>query len=166
MSETNSKIILGIDPGTRVTGYGLLKKNGSHIEALDFGCIRPPPKLELGKRYQIIFESIENLIEKYHPHALSVETQYVQKNVSSAMKIGMARGMVILAAARANIPCFEYAPKKAKLAVAGNGSASKMQLQTMLQMILNLPKVAIPEDASDALAIALCHAHEKPCLNI
>lgn len=165
MSES-SKIILGIDPGTRVTGYGLLKKQGSKIEAIDFGCIRPPAKLELGKRYQILFESLETLIKKHRPNALSVETQFVQKNVASAMKISMARAMVLLAASRANIPYYEYAPRKAKLAVAGNGSASKMQLQKMLQMLLKLPQVAIPEDASDALAIAICHAHESKCLNI
>lgn len=164
MENSPQKIILGIDPGTRVTGYGIIKKEGSKLSVLDYGCIRPPAKLELGKRYQILFEGIESLIQKHTPHVLSIESQFVQKNVASAMKISMARAMAILAGARADIPCYEYAPRKAKLAVAGNGAASKMQLQNMLQMILNLPKVKIPEDASDALAIALCHAHENQCL--
>jgi crossover junction endodeoxyribonuclease RuvC len=98
-------------------------------------------------------------MEKYQPDAVAIETQFVYKNVQSAMKLGMARAMGLLAAARRQIPIFEYAPTKAKLAVVGNGGASKMQVQKMIQLLLRLPTLPEPEDAADALALAICHAH-------
>ena len=149
-------IILGIDPGTRITGYGLIDGEGKPI---DYGCIRPPPKLELGDRYKIIFESIEALIEKHGPTVIAVESQFVMKNAQSAIKLGMAKGMVYLAAARRGIPLYEFAPKRAKMAVVGHGSASKAQVQKMIQALLSLPKPPEPEDAADALALAICCAH-------
>lgn len=154
------EIILGIDPGTKVTGYGLIKKSQCSIEPLDFGCIRPPYKYDLHKRYLIIFDSICELIQKFNPSSMSIETQFVKKNVQSAIKLGMARGVIIIAGAKNNIPIFEYAPKKAKLSVVGHGQASKHQIQKMIQVILNI-KNNIPEDAADALALALCHAHQN-----
>ena len=157
--EKKPLVILGIDPGTQITGYGVIKA-GSSFEALDFGCIRPPAKLPISQRYLIIFQGIDHLIEKYKPDAIAVETQFVYKNVQSAMKLGMARGMVILAGARKNIPLFEYAPKKAKLAVVGHGAASKHQVQKMIQALLRLPSAPTPEDAADALALAICHANQ------
>lgn len=150
--------IIGIDPGTRTTGFGVIT-SGARIETLDFGCIRPPVTLPIPQKYLVIFESIEHLITKYKPDAIAVETQFVYKNVQSAMKLGMARGMVLVAGAKHNIPLFEYAPKKAKLAVVGNGSASKEQVQKMVQTLLRLPQIPTPEDASDALALAICHAN-------
>jgi crossover junction endodeoxyribonuclease RuvC len=158
------KVILGIDPGTRVTGYGLIDENNKPI---DFGCIRPPPKFALGDRYKIIFESLELLIEKYEPKAIAVETQFVLKNAQSAIKLGMAKGMVFLAAARKQIPLYEFAPKQAKLAVVGHGSASKHQVQKMIQALLRLPNIPEPEDAADALALAICCAHHlrSPCMS-
>lgn len=154
------EIIMGIDPGTRVTGYGIIKKNNNVISTLDFGCIRPPAKYHLHKRYLIIFNSIEELIKKYSPTSISIETQFVKNNPQTAIKLGMARGVAIIAGARNNIPIFEYAPTKAKLAVVGNGRASKGQIQDMVQLLLNLKHVKIPEDAADALALALCHSHQ------
>lgn len=158
---TSSKplIILGIDPGTCVTGYGVISYSKSLQTALGYGCIRPPAKSTPPQKYLIIFEAIESLIETYKPDVLSVETQFVCKNVQSAIKLGMARGMAILAASRKNIPIFEYAPRKAKLAVAGHGAASKQQVQKMIQLLLSLSSPPEPEDAADALALALCHAH-------
>lgn len=152
-------VIIGIDPGTCITGYGVIRHLGAKHEALDFGCIRPPAKKELHQKYLIIFESIELLLDKYKPDALAVETQFVYKNVQSAIKLGMARGMAVLAATKRNIPIFEYAPKKAKLAVVGHGSASKEQVQRMIQLLLNLSSLPQPEDAADALALAICHCH-------
>jgi len=152
-------IILGIDPGTRATGFGIIKCISHRIEVLDFGCIRPPVKAENSKKYLIIFEAIETLIETYKPTALSVEGQFVHKNPMSALKLGMARAMAILAAERRGIPIYEYSPKKAKKAVVGHGSASKEQVQKMMQTLLQLPHPPTPEDAADALALALCHAH-------
>lgn len=152
-------IVLGIDPGTRVTGYGLILTQGSSYQALDYGCIRPPISLKLTDRYHILFNDISKLIEKYQPDFLAVETQYVYKNVQSAIKLGMARGVIMIAAKRCGVPIVEYAPTQAKLAVVGNGRASKQQVQGMVQRLLNLSELPEPEDAADALALAMCHAH-------
>jgi len=160
--------ILGIDPGTRITGYGLIRVKGSLLEPLDFGCIRPPPTLPLPERYRIIFDALEQLLDRFQPKAVAVESQFVLKNAQSAIKLGMAKGMVILAAARRKIPVHEYPPKRAKSAVVGNGAASKAQVQRMIAALLRLPKLPEPEDAADALALAICHAHNmrtKQCLN-
>jgi crossover junction endodeoxyribonuclease RuvC len=168
-SSSKSKIILGIDPGTRITGYGIIKADQPLLQPLDFGCIRPPTDLNSAERYLALFDAFETLLERYCPDVVSVETQFVYKNVQSALKLGMARGVLLLAAARRGIPVFEYAPKKAKLAVAGNGSASKEQIQRRVQLILNLPILPEPEDAADALALAICHANSchahTLCLN-
>ena len=118
-----------------------------------------PTDLDLPARYLALFNSMEKLLELYTPDAVAVETQFVYKNVQSALKLGMARGVIIIAAARRGIPIFEYAPKKAKLAVVGNGAASKEQVQRMIQLLLKLPELPEPEDAADALALAICHAH-------
>lgn len=160
----SAEIIMGIDPGTKVTGFGILKKENGVLSPLDFGCIRPPYNFDLHRRYLIIFNAIEALILKYSPSALAIETQFVNKNAQSAIKLGMARGVSIIAAAKNNIPIFEYAPKKAKLAVVGNGGASKEQIQKMLKVLLNLRGIDLPADAADALAIALCHSHQNPKL--
>ncbi len=153
------KIILGIDPGTRCTGYALVIVEKGQITPLDFGCIRPPAQAPLNRKYLIIFNALEELIEAHAPDAVAIETQFVQKNVSTALKLGMARGMAILAAEKRDIPLFEYTPKKAKLAVAGTGNASKEQVQQMVQLILRLSSPPTPQDAADALALAVCHAH-------
>lgn len=157
-------IILGIDPGTRITGYGVIDADS---QPLDFGCIRPPPKLILAERYKIIFDSVEALIERHEPSAIAIESQFVLKNVQSAIKLGMAKGMVYLAAARKSIPVYEFAPKQAKLAVVGHGGASKFQVQKMIQALLRLPHPPEPEDAADALALAICCSHHlrSPCMN-
>lgn len=154
--DLKKEIILGIDPGTLITGYGVIN---SDQDPIDFGCIKPPPKLELKDRYKILFESLEALIEKFRPTAIAVESQFVLKNAQSAIKLGMAKGMVYLAAARKQIPLYEFPPKKAKLAVVGNGSASKFQVQKMIQALLRLPQPPQPEDAADALALAICCIH-------
>ena len=157
-------IILGIDPGTRITGYGVID---AETKPLDYGCIRPPPKLPLADRYKILFESVEALIALHQPSAVAVESQFVLKNAQSAIKLGMAKGMVYLAAARQSIPVYEFAPKQAKLAVVGHGGASKFQVQKMIQALLRLPQPPEPEDAADALALAICCAHHlrSPCMN-
>lgn len=155
---SNQKI-LGVDPGTRVTGYGIIQKEFRSFKALDYGCIRPPPKLKLSERYLIIFEGIIEIIDKHQPDVLVVETQYVHKNVRSAITLGMARGAIIIAAKSKGLPIFEYSPTKAKKAVVGNGLASKYQIQGMIQNLLSLSLPPKPEDAADALALAICHAH-------
>ncbi len=152
-------IILGIDPGIQVTGFGIIDHHTHGVHVIDYGCIRLPSRFSCHERYLILFNAIEALIEKHKPEALSVETQFVYRNIQSAMKLGIARGMAILAASRKEIPIFEYAPRKAKLAITGQGNASKSQMQRMIQLLLNLPHLPTPEDAADALAMTLCHAH-------
>ena len=152
-------IILGIDPGTRITGYGIIETDLRSHSPLDFGCIRPSPDLSLHERYALIHEGIKHLLDRYPIEAVSVETQFMSRNAQSAMKLGMARGVAILAATQRKIPTYEYAPKKAKLAVVGTGSATKGQVQRMIQTLLNLNEIPKPEDAADALALAICHAN-------
>lgn len=152
-------LILGVDPGTRITGYGIIELLPSKMKTIDFGCIRPPPNLLLSERYKILFEGIESLLAQHALSAVAVESQFVLKNVQSAMKLGMAKAMVLLAAARKGIPIYEYAPRKAKQAVVGTGHASKYQVQKMIQSLLGLPQIPEPEDAADALALAICCAH-------
>lgn len=154
--------ILAIDPGTTITGYGIIEEEG----LVDYGCIRPPASKPLHERYAIIHRAILALIDRFSPSAFVIETQYVSKNVSSAMKLGQARGVAVLAATLREIPIFEYAPSQAKKAVVGNGAASKKQVQTMVAHLLKLKKIPEPEDAADALALAICHSHERRCTNI
>lgn len=165
--SAKSRLVLGIDPGSHSTGYGLIEQIGSQLRALCFGCIRPktttptsdtPTCHTLGMRYRTIYEEIIALIERYRPWAIAVETQFVQKNAASALKIGMVRGVVHLAAALHEIPLFEYAPAKAKLVVTGTGRASKEQVIAMVKQQLALGNISLAEDAADALAIAICHA--------
>ncbi|MBP9841260.1 MAG: crossover junction endodeoxyribonuclease RuvC [Simkaniaceae bacterium] len=148
-------IILGIDPGTTITGYGLINNRS----LIDFGCIRPNSKKDLHSRYLILFNAIESLLDTHKPNAIAIETQFVGENPQSTIKLAMARAIIILAAKQRNIPIFEYSPSKAKLAVARNGRASKMQVQKMIQLLFNLPSLPQPEDAADALALAICHLH-------
>ncbi len=157
--SSESQIILGIDPGTQTTGYGLICVESHRIVLLDFGCIRPPKSHTPAEKYLAIFEGVNALLEKYAPVAISVESQFFHKNAQSALKLGMAKGAALISAARKKIPVYEYAPRKAKLAVVGNGAASKEQVQKMLQLLLNLSSLPEPEDAADALALAICHAH-------
>jgi crossover junction endodeoxyribonuclease RuvC len=150
-------IILGIDPGTRVSGYGIIEVRGSTFVPIDYGCIRPTASDPLFDRCYALFEGAERLIEKFRPKAVVVETQYVNKNVQSALKVGMARGSVIIAARKNGLDMFEYPPSTAKKAVVGSGSASKQQVQGMVQRLLKLSQPP-PEDAADALSLAICHA--------
>jgi crossover junction endodeoxyribonuclease RuvC len=151
-------IIMGIDPGTIITGYGIIQVQSNSYLPIDFGCIKPPNKLALEKRYLIIFNALEELIRKFSPTAFVIETQFVKNNPAVAIKLGMARGVAVLAATKNNIPVFEYAPKKAKLAVVGHGQASKHQVKKMIQAILKIPN-NLPQDAADALSLAICHTH-------
>ncbi|MEZ5315352.1 MAG: crossover junction endodeoxyribonuclease RuvC [Chlamydiales bacterium] len=169
MSE-KSKLILGIDPGTCVTGYGLIRMDERRFfSVVDYGSISPPAAKPLSFRYRVIYQAIEELINIHHPQVVAVETQYVHKNPQSAIKLGMARGVVLLAAALRDIPIFEYAPSRAKRAVVGNGNASKQQVGGMVQRILSLSEFPKPEDAADALALAICHGQtlgKETCIPI
>lgn len=153
-------IILGIDPGTHRTGWGLIQKNGRGWIHVDNGLVSPPAKLPLPDRLQAIYQKIAQMVEKYHPEAIALEDLFFAKNAKSALKLGHARGVVMLAAAQCQIPVFEYPPATIKQALSGFGQASKEQMQKMVKIHLKLKEVP-EENAADALAVALCHAQTK-----
>lgn len=152
-------IIFGIDPGTQRTGFGIIKLQGNRLIPVDYGCIRTPANVPLSQKYRIIFESLCTLITTHLPEAVAVETQYVQHNIQSAIKLGMARGAAVLAASTNDIPIYEYSPTRAKKSVVGRGRAGKQQVQKMIQHLLSLATLPEPEDAADALSLAICHAN-------
>lgn len=150
--------ILGIDPGSRATGYGLVLCEGNRLQHIDNGVIRPPEKAELPARLLHIQQELAKVIARYAPECAAVEQVFVAHNVQSALKLGQARGVALLAAAQAGLEVAEYTPMQIKSAVVGYGRAAKGQVQQMVRALLNLPEIA-QEDASDALAVAICHAH-------
>lgn len=152
--------ILGIDPGTRITGYGLIVKTGRDVEHVDNGLIVNQTTTATPLKLQHIFDQLTQLIGQFRPDVIALEDIFVSQNVKSSLKLGQARGVVILAAARAGIPVAEYSPAAVKMAVASFGQAGKEQIQKMVKLHLKLKEVA-QEDASDALAVALCHAQTK-----
>ncbi|MCB1149459.1 MAG: crossover junction endodeoxyribonuclease RuvC [Chlamydiia bacterium] len=154
-------IVLGIDPGTKVTGYGVVRSEGGILTPLDFGAIRPPASKELPDKYWIIFSALHGLIEKYRPETVVIETQFVQRNVQTALKLGMARGASIIAAKMSGAAVEEYSPSTVKKAVTGRGGATKGQVQAMVQNLLRLKTLPTPEDAADALALAIAYLHRN-----
>lgn len=154
-------IILGIDPGTRITGYGILRVSGNRFIHLENGCIAPPAQAEMPQRLAEILTRLEQIIATFAPDTVAVERVFFAKNVASALKLGQCRGLALAAAGRLQIPVFEYSPTQIKQAVTGHGRAAKDQIQRMVRMILGLPEVA-QSDAADALAVALCHAQSYP----
>ncbi len=154
----SAEIIMGIDPGTLVTGYGIILADGNRYTPLDYGCITPPAKFKLSERYEVIYDSVNQLIEKHRPTVLVIETQFIGKNVNSILKLTMVRGIIMIAAKKNGVAIYEYGPKQAKKAVVGHGSASKFQVQGMVQRLLNLGAIPQPDDAADALALAICYA--------
>ncbi|MEC8443152.1 MAG: crossover junction endodeoxyribonuclease RuvC [Pseudomonadota bacterium] len=156
-------IILGIDPGSRVTGFGVINApGGQKVEYITSGCIRAGTG-PLPERLQTIYQGVSQLIEEYCPQEFAIEQVFMGRNADSALKLGQARGVAILAAQLQSLPVHEYAPRTIKQAVAGTGAADKAQVQYMVQRLLKLP--GLPQsDAADALAIALCHAHTNASL--
>ena len=152
-------IVLGIDPGTARTGYGIVARDGSQLTMIDYGCIETVPDRPLEARLLIIHETLTDLLETHRPEAVGVERLFFNKNVQTAFAVGQARGVVLLAAAQHGLPLFEYGPHEVKLAVTGYGRASKEQVQRMVQAVLAMAELPRPDDAADALAVAVCTAH-------
>jgi crossover junction endodeoxyribonuclease RuvC len=150
-------VVLGIDPGTAITGYGVVTDDGAGPKALDFGVIRTPAKQELSLRLVTIYAQLNALLDRFSPDAVAVEELFFSKNARTALSVGHARGVVLLAVARRNIPLFHYKPSQVKQAVTGYGAADKRQIQEMVRMLLGLDDIPRPDDAADALAIAICH---------
>jgi len=152
-------IVLGVDPGTAATGYGVVDREpGGALRLVECGVVRPRPGTPLPDRLDTIFQSITELIERHRPDVLAVETVFVQRNVRSALVLGHARGVILLAAARAGLPVAEYPPAIIKKAVTGAGAAGKSQVQLMVAHILRLRTPPAPSDAADGVAVALTHA--------
>jgi crossover junction endodeoxyribonuclease RuvC len=157
--SSSDKIIIGIDPGTRITGYGIVAYRNNQIEALDFGTIRPPPNALLSDRYLIIHDSLNELVVRFAPSVMAIETPFVNKNVQSALKLGKAQGAAIIAAKRNGLRIFGLSPSSVKQHICGTGKAHKLQIQMIIQKMLRLSKAPHPFDVADALAIAITYGN-------
>jgi len=151
-------IILGVDPGTIVTGYGLIEYTNNKFKRISHGVIKLPSSKSLSEKLEIIYNELDKLLKLYKPDEFVIETAFYGKNVQSVLKIGYARGVSILAAIHNKVPTNEYSPREVKKAVVGKGAASKQQVNYMVMTILNSKKIKFKPDESDALAMALCHA--------
>lgn len=152
-------IILGIDPGMAILGYGVVEQIGNSLKVIDYGVVNTPSDMKTSQRLTVLFEAVGQLIERYRPEAAAVEELFFNKNAKTALSIGHARGVAILAAALKGIDVYEYTPLQVKQAVAGYGRASKQQVQQMVRMLLNLREIPRPDDAADALAVSICHIY-------
>jgi crossover junction endodeoxyribonuclease RuvC len=152
--------ILGIDPGTVVMGYGVIESDGDALTLVDFGVINVPERAEIGERLNHLFNDLIKIINRYRPDAVAVEQPFISKNVKSAMAIGRAQAVALLAAANSHVPAYEYTPARVKQMVTGYGAGGKEQVQEMVRLQLGLAVAPHPTDASDALAVAICHVQE------
>ncbi len=152
-------VILGIDPGTAHTGYGVVLARGQRLAALDAGVVATAAGLPLEQRLVRIHARVGDLLATYRPAALAVEDLFFGQNVRTAFAVGQARSAVLLAAGLAGVPCSAYTPQAVKLAVCGSGAAAKDQVQRMVAALLSLPEITQSDHAADALAVAICHAN-------
>ena len=170
MQEKSEQSVLGSDPGTRITGFGVVFLTRQKIEVIDYGCIRLPTKERLSYRYFLLFNAFQKLIAKHQPNEVAVEAQYLERNFATTAKLSGVKAALGIATETAGIALHEYSATKAKKAVTGSGLASKLQVQRTLQTLLQLKELPQPEDASDALSLAYCHANallfQARCMNI
>lgn len=152
-------VIMGIDPGIALSGYGLIFSEGEKVKVLDFGVIKTESYLSTAERLKVIYEGYLALIQEYNPEAIAIEELFFNKNAKTAIAVGQARGVAMLAAASKNIDVYEYTPLEVKQAIVGYGRAKKFQIQEMVRVLLQLREIPKPDDAADALAVALCHAN-------
>ncbi len=155
------RIILGIDPGTNLMGYGLLEEKNQKFKMIALGAIDLKKYEDHYLKLNHIFERTTSLIDQFHPDELAIESQFYGKNVQSMLKLGRAQGVAIAAALQRNLPIFEYAPRKIKLSITGSGTATKEQVAVMLQRLLKIVELPEKFDATDALAVAVCHAFQQ-----
>ena len=159
MNELAGRVILGLDPGTASTGYGVLSVCGNRFRSLEYGVVQTPPHLALEKRLEVIFSSLGEILERHHPDSSAVESLFFNANVSTALAVGHARGVAMLACSQAGCEVFEYTPQQVKSAVVGYGKATKEQVMEMVRVLLGLAEVPRPDHAADALGVAICHAN-------
>ncbi len=153
-------VILGLDPGSRITGYGVIKVTDNRQEYVTSGCIRTNLKESLSARLDVIFQEVTQIVAEYIPTELAIEQIFMARNAASALKLGQARGAAIVAAVNQGIPVYEYEARKIKQAVVGNGASTKAQIQHMVTALLKLPDKP-QSDAADALAVAICHVNTR-----
>jgi crossover junction endodeoxyribonuclease RuvC len=156
--------VLGIDPGTAACGYGIVHESGGRLKAVDHGWWKTPSRRRPELRLKTIFDGVQELIEDYGPDAVVLEESFVGADARTALSVGQARGVVLVAAASLGVECAEYAPSRVKQAVCGYGRAEKAQVQRMVTAILGMRAAPTPQHASDALAVAICHALAPPLL--
>lgn len=154
--------MFGVDPGIAVTGYGVVEDRAGVVAAVEYGCVRTPSSQALPERLLTLYRELLAIVERVGPQVFAVEEVFFSKNVETALGVGQARGVVLLAAAQRGLRVAEYTPPQVKLAIAGYGGASKQQMQAMVQRLLGLAELPRPDDAADALAVALCHARSIP----
>ena len=152
-------IILGIDPGLAIVGWGVIEYQRSRFRTIAYGSIQTPAGTRTEERLKAIYEGVVQLIREYHPDAMAIEELFFNTNITTGIRVAEARGVVLLAAEKAGITIQEYTPLQVKQAVVGYGRAEKKQVISMVTMLLGLPKPPKPDDTADALAIAICHAH-------
>lgn len=157
--------IFGIDPGSRITGYGVIQSSGKKLKMIDFGVIKTKEK-DFIKRLPIIFSGIEHLMDIHDPDMVAIENVFMHRNADSALKLGQARAAAISGTFKKGVDVFEYSAREVKLAVVGTGSAEKEQVREMVKLILGIKNKDLNLDESDALAIAICHAHSHPMKSI
>ena len=158
-ASARSVRVMGVDPGSSTTGYGVIQSDGRRYELIECAGVRVPSKLSFPERLLLISKKLEEVMERLAPDACAVEETFYAVNVKSALTLGHVRGVVLLAAARAGIEIFEYSPLEIKSALVGYGRAEKKQVQEMVRLLLKLEEPPEPLDASDALAVAICHAN-------
>jgi crossover junction endodeoxyribonuclease RuvC len=153
-------LILGLDPGTATVGFALLQKNKNKLAAAHYGCIITKPGEEAGVRLVRIAEELQKIIKRFKPQEAAIERLFFMNNIKTAMAVSQARGVMLMTLAKMKLPTFEYTPLQVKLSVTGYGNAPKMQVQKMVKTLLKLEELPEPDDAADALAIAICHSYQ------
>jgi crossover junction endodeoxyribonuclease RuvC len=159
-----TRLALGIDPGLATTGYGLVASDGQRLTSVAYGVIRTPAGLSTVERLAKLYHLVGQLIERYRPDTSAVEELFFSTNARTAMNVGQARGVLLLALAEAGLPVAEYTPMQVKQAVTGYGGADKAQVQEMVRLLLSLQELPRPDDAADALAVSICHHHSARLL--
>jgi len=152
-------IVLGIDPGLAIVGWGVLEYKNTRFRTLAYGSLQTPAGMRTEERLKAIFDGMNELLDTYHPDAMAVEELFFNTNITTGIRVAEARGVILLSAQRKQIPIYEYTPLQVKQAVVGYGRAEKKQVISMVTMLLGLTKPPKPDDTADALAIAICHAH-------
>jgi crossover junction endodeoxyribonuclease RuvC len=160
-------LVIGIDPGTATTGYGLVRQNqDDSLQAVDHGVILTLADMPMAQRLALLYDKLNEILVLHRPDSSAVEKLFFQRNVKTAITVGQGRGVVLLALAQADLPVAEYTPLEVKQAVAGYGGADKHQMQEMVRVLLDLEEIPKPDDAADALAVAVCHLHSAKMLNL